>query len=195
MTTEKTGQCVVCWLPLDEGTEDGICLGCAESGRATELIVSLRQLQAIVNRDGGQKSINEAKEAAVGYLSRIQELEEQSSVLADVWKKAGDWPLPEDAEIDRAHPLRSRKHDLYQEAARLVSAKRSKFALVALVNWLLLRLFVAEERAKKLERIREAAYIYAKPSADFAAPEEMARRRAELVEALKAMRETVLPRT
>jgi hypothetical protein len=48
-----------------------------------------------------------------------------------------DQPLPEDDAIKNAHPLRSGKHDTYAEAMRLVGAKRSKGALVALVNWLL----------------------------------------------------------
>lgn len=50
-----------------------------------------------------------------------------------------DKPLPEDAEISAAHPLRSGRHDLYQEAMRLVGARHSKFALVELVTWLLLK--------------------------------------------------------
>ncbi len=49
-----------------------------------------------------------------------------------------DLPLPEDEAIDAAHPMRRGRHDLYAEAMRLVGAKRSKGALVALVNWLLL---------------------------------------------------------
>lgn len=46
-----------------------------------------------------------------------------------------DLPLPEDAEIKAAHPLRTGRHDLYAEAMRLVGAKHSKGALVELVNW------------------------------------------------------------
>lgn len=56
-----------------------------------------------------------------------------------------DLPLPEDAEILAAHPLKTDRHDLYMEAMRLVGAKRSKYALVDLVNWLLHRI----EAAKK----------------------------------------------
>jgi len=48
-----------------------------------------------------------------------------------------DYPLPEDKEIEAAHPLHTGRHDLYAEAMRLVGAKRSKGALVELVNWLL----------------------------------------------------------
>jgi hypothetical protein len=48
-----------------------------------------------------------------------------------------DEPLPEDDAIKVAFPLNSKRYDLYAEAMRLVSAKRSKGALVDLVNWLL----------------------------------------------------------
>lgn len=51
-----------------------------------------------------------------------------------------DWedsPLPEDQEIKQHHPTRTGRHDLYNEAMRLVGAKRSKQGLVELVNWLL----------------------------------------------------------
>lgn len=51
----------------------------------------------------------------------------------------GDQPLPEDAEIAAAHPLRSGRDDLYGEAMRLVGARRSKAAIVELVTWLLLK--------------------------------------------------------
>lgn len=51
-----------------------------------------------------------------------------------------DTPIPEDAEIYAAHPLETGRHDLYNEAMRLVGAKHTKGALVELVNWLLLRL-------------------------------------------------------
>jgi len=54
-----------------------------------------------------------------------------------------DWedkPIPEDKEIEDAHPLITGRHDLYAEAMRMVGAKRSKGSLVELVNWLLYRL-------------------------------------------------------
>lgn len=57
-----------------------------------------------------------------------------------------DKPIPEDDEIDAAHPMedanesdKTRWHR-YQEALRMVGAKHSKYALVDLVNWLLKRL-------------------------------------------------------
>lgn len=58
------------------------------------------------------------------------------SAVPDDW---GDAPLPEDEAIKAAFPTRSGRHDLYGEAMRLVSARRSKAGLVALVNWLLHR--------------------------------------------------------
>jgi hypothetical protein len=64
-----------------------------------------------------------------------------------------DKPIPEDDAIKQAHPVRSGRHDLYAEAQRLVSAKRSKYALVELVNWLLHRV----EKTKTDERAACAA--------------------------------------
>lgn len=58
----------------------------------------------------------------------------------------GDQPLPEDAEIAAAHPLRSGRSDLYGEAMRLVGARRSKSSLVDLVTWLLLKAENADAR-------------------------------------------------
>jgi hypothetical protein len=60
-----------------------------------------------------------------------------------------DQPLPEDEAIRAAHPIYTGRHDRYLEAMRLVGAKRSKGALVCLVNWLL-------QRAADAERGHEA---------------------------------------
>ncbi len=68
-----------------------------------------------------------------------------------------DWedrPLPEDAAIKAAFPTRTGKHELYGEAMRMVSAKRSKGALVALVNWLLAAL--ENERRGRLRETADA---------------------------------------
>lgn len=51
-----------------------------------------------------------------------------------------DKDLPEDRQITEAHPTETGRHDLYLQALRFVEAKRSKYALVDLVNWLLSRL-------------------------------------------------------
>ena len=41
------------------------------------------------------------------------------------------------AAIDAAHPLKTGRHDLYQQAMELVGCRRDKGDLVMLVNWLL----------------------------------------------------------
>jgi hypothetical protein len=51
--------------------------------------------------------------------------------------KWDDAPQPEDDAINATFPTRTGKHETYGEAMRLVSARRSKGALVGLVNWLL----------------------------------------------------------
>lgn len=61
----------------------------------------------------------------------------------------GDKPIPEDAAIKAAHPIRTKRHDLYEEAQRMVGAKRGKFALVELVNWLLHRVDAATWKPAK----------------------------------------------
>lgn len=56
------------------------------------------------------------------------------------WASPDDQPLEEDAEIDAAHPVNVSDpavHEVYQEALRLVGARRSKYGLVNLVHWLL----------------------------------------------------------
>jgi hypothetical protein len=65
-----------------------------------------------------------------------------------------DLPLPEDREIEATHPLVTGRFDLDQEAMRLVSAKHSKFALVALVRWLL-------TKAEPLPAQGDEPYAYA----------------------------------
>lgn len=60
-----------------------------------------------------------------------------------------DQPIAEDEQIHKAFPTRSGRHDLYAEAMRMVGAKRSKGALVALVTWLLLRTETAQVKEKK----------------------------------------------
>ncbi len=60
-----------------------------------------------------------------------------------IWDDKPDEWTPE---IEKAFPTRSESHDEYAIAMRMVGSRRSKGALVALVNWLLVRL----KRAKAL---------------------------------------------
>lgn len=52
------------------------------------------------------------------------------------WSEDDD-SVPEDEQIRRAHPLETKDFDTYNEALRMVGAKKSKYALVDLVNWLI----------------------------------------------------------
>jgi hypothetical protein len=75
----------------------------------------------------------------------IQKEGERQKLICDRSKrpKSETWDdeaLPEDEAIDAAFPLTSRRFDLHDEARRLVGAKRSKGALIDLVNWLLHRI-------------------------------------------------------
>lgn len=70
----------------------------------------------------------------------------------DEWS---DKSLPEDAAISAAFPTRTGRHDLYAEAMRLVGAKHSKGALVALVNWLLAEANRLRDRIDELLNHRE----------------------------------------
>lgn len=65
---------------------------------------------------------------------------------AEGWEDEEDQPLAEDHAIAAAFPTRSERHETYAEAMRLVGAKRSKLALVSLVNWILTRAEVAEDK-------------------------------------------------
>lgn len=95
---------------------------------------------------------DELRKACAEKDARIGELETQLDIRSDVVDayaqgreldlvsalgSGRDMPLPEDADISAAFPTRTGRHDLYAEAMRLVGAKHSKGALVALVNWLL----------------------------------------------------------
>ena len=62
---------------------------------------------------------------------------------AKKWCPDGDEAIKEDDEIKACHPVSGGRDDLYMEALRMVSAKRSKYALVDLVNMVLHR--VAEK--------------------------------------------------
>lgn len=86
------------------------------------------------------------------------------SLAEPVWEDA---PTPEDFVISEAFPTRSGDHASYAEAMRLVGARRSKGTLVALVNWLLHRVKVAESRAmwsvSDVVALKDAVKFYADP--------------------------------
>lgn len=86
------------------------------------------------------------------------ELSRKSWLLSIRWdaKECEEKPLPEDVAIMAAHPLETNRHDLYEEAMRLVGAKRSKSALVCLVNWMLADLTAARAELHEARRERDA---------------------------------------
>ena len=90
-----------------------------------------------------------AKAVMVSLQRRIADLEKQLAE-AHEWT-VDDQAIPEDDAIHAAHPLQTDRHDLYTEAMRIVGAKRSKAALVDVVNWLLFR---GAEKDKEVERMR-----------------------------------------
>lgn len=75
----------------------------------------------------------------------IEHLKDTSATLKELkeWRTANpseDRPLPEDRLIEAAHPMETDLHALYADAVRMVGAKHSKYALVDLVNWLLVQI-------------------------------------------------------
>ena len=75
----------------------------------------------------------------------IETLELQNRILCETLKELSEWSdedeaIKEDDDIKRFHPLNTKDFDTYNEALRMVSAKRSKYALVDLVNYLLVRI-------------------------------------------------------
>lgn len=93
----------------------------------------------------GTTQLSHAVAKMDALLAKVQELERDLEA-ARQWTEE-DQPLPEDEAIEAARPMRTQRHDLYHEAMRMVGAKRSKYALVDLVNWLL-----AEREAARRER-------------------------------------------
>jgi|GEM_PF-4602460 len=95
-----------------------------------------------------QQRVINALKAEIDRLNEVIEY-----LQAEIDKRLPDWtdedlPLPEDADIEAAHPKITRKYEIYDEAYRMVSAKRSKDSLVNLVNWLLTRSTLTDNLAQ-----------------------------------------------
>jgi hypothetical protein len=83
-----------------------------------------------------------------------------------------DRPLPEDDAIEAAHPVNDKRNTpLFEEALRLVDARRSKYGLVELVTWLL-----ARERDAKSERDAFAVQSHARGQASLSTGATLAER-------------------
>lgn len=89
----------------------------------------------------GDGSTSEEYDDYPSALRRMADIIEahtnKTTVEPDAWNSQDDRSIPEDAAISAAFPTRSGRHDLYAKASRLVGAKYTKGALIALVNWLL----------------------------------------------------------
>ena len=78
-----------------------------------------------------------------GTRSVLDELRARAS--AETWEDVSDeWTEA----IGAAHPARSDSHEEYGVAMKMVGHRRSKGTLVALVNWLLVRLRRAGKEAR-----------------------------------------------
>lgn len=98
------------------------------------------------DRDGYRSALCDLLAAAHGTTVAEAAMEKARGVLKDGPPEPQEWadrPTPEDAAIAEAFPTRSGRHDTYQRAMRLVGDRHSKGALVALVNWLLIRIDAA----------------------------------------------------
>lgn len=134
-----------------------------------DLIAAVDQLAALAQREPvaegevaqAAKYIREHGVSGLGRYDRnqiadlLERTEAARTAAEDLVRQLEQWadsdkPLPEDDAILAAHPLQSGRHDCHAEAMRLVGAKRSKFALVALVNWRLAQLAAERERSAKL---------------------------------------------
>lgn len=95
-------------------------------------------------------------------------LREENRVLKEkiiAFSMPGPWANPgaDDAAIDEeefikaSHPLRSGNFRLFADAMRMVGAKRSKYALIELVNWLLHEIHGLKVRREHKNNIIRAA--------------------------------------
>lgn len=107
-------------------------VGCIGINRAEIRTACDKLTEFMVMRREGSK-IEQAKAALAAAALPAQGALTQ-------WASPDDQPLAEDAEIDAAHPVNVSDpavHEVYQEALRMVGARRSKYGLVNLVHWLL----------------------------------------------------------
>lgn len=98
---------------------------------------NLEKLKLIVKREDNEQNFFESFE--------WRQLKRYINFLEQEFKKKTEWaeediPLQEDKEIQSYHPLeKSGKEDYYRTACLYVEAKRSKYALIDVLNWILVK--------------------------------------------------------
>jgi hypothetical protein len=104
--------------------------------RSTIIHVELRadNVQCLLRVCEHGESLHPADADAIAGRLRAAVVESQNS---DAWDDKPDEWTPE---IEKAFPTRSGSHEAYGTAMRMVGNRHSKRELVALVNWLLVRL-------------------------------------------------------
>ncbi len=99
---------------------------------------------------GGLRTADVVRVSDIGELEAMLRAEwkaGRASALGTTWTDADDqWTK----QVRAAHPSTSNSHMEYATALRMVSNRHSKSALVALVNWLLLR----QDEVFKKSRVR-----------------------------------------
>jgi hypothetical protein len=114
-----------------------------EPGYVDALRTACEEVSALVPKEFRKQLQNEE----LDQLEMLPDLVGKYITSLTEWSE-DDKDLPEDRRIVAAHPVETGDHELYMEALRMVTAKRSKYALVDLVNWLLARLKVSEGNQK-----------------------------------------------
>jgi hypothetical protein len=123
--------------------------GLPPAGVAAERLRVIRVLSALAEHEAA----HDAPSAALALRRAAKLVESSEWPVVEVWSDA---PQPEDEAIRAAFPTRTGEHGLYGEAMRLVSARHSKYALVALVNWLLSKVDGASKLLDRTAQNQEA---------------------------------------
>ena len=100
--------------------------------------VHAREILRGITADEMEAAKRQIEEERDALRARVAEVERELAGARE-WSK-DDQPCPEDDAIKAAHPVRRGLFAVYDTAMRLVGKKRSKYALVDLVNWLLVRI-------------------------------------------------------
>ena len=148
-----------CRLPM--GSRES-CVACHEGPQVGTPITDAQLAQLyLVRKEAEEGMTTEARAAWIQalqgayphLLARIITgklmFAQERRQTAGAWSAAPEDKFDEWTEaIDRAFPTRSGSHDAYQTALAMVGARQSKSSLVALVNWLLVRIEKLSKRSE-----------------------------------------------